>query len=119
MAELKSDFLGGEPQITSFEFDENILKGDGEFSVRIFTDYSKEWADFIFANRNNPTDKNIHPYDIVYGPIYNPQIEKFEKYKTTRSDFYKFNKTKRSVCNKTQASFKCLLKLFERRFFLV
>ena len=74
MAELKSDFLGGEPQITSFEFDENILKGNTEFSVRIFTDYSKEWADFIFVNRNNPTDENIHPYDIIYGPIANDKV---------------------------------------------
>lgn len=39
--------------------------------TRIFEDYSEEWADFVFSNREGlQTEK----YDIVYGPIANDKI---------------------------------------------
>ena len=54
--------------VTAFEFDSTILT-DSVLNVKIFPDYSQEWADFVVANRNNKSDISIHPYDIVIGPI--------------------------------------------------
>ena len=72
MAELKSEFLGGIPVVTSFEFNEQVLCGD-TLKILKFDSYSEEWADFVFRNRNTRGGFN-HPYDIVYGPIANDRI---------------------------------------------
>ena len=37
--------------------------------IRIFDDYSEEWAYFILANRDKYNTKPIHHHDIVIGPI--------------------------------------------------
>ena len=58
----------GSEIVSAFEFEDNILT-KSELKVKIFSDYSKEWADFVVANRNNKSDTPIHPYDIVIGPI--------------------------------------------------
>ena len=58
----------GSEIVSAFEFEDNILT-NSELKVKIFSDYSKEWADFVVANRNNKSDTPIHPYDIVIGPI--------------------------------------------------
>ena len=50
MAVFKSMQLGGEPVISSFEFDETILNSS-LLNIKILNDYSEEWADFVFANR--------------------------------------------------------------------
>jgi hypothetical protein len=39
-----------------------------------FKDYSEEWLDFVVKNRQNDTDKNLHDYDIVEGPVANDDI---------------------------------------------
>lgn len=39
--------------------------------IKIFTDYSEEWADFVFANRKG---QEVELYDIVYGPIANDKV---------------------------------------------
>lgn len=54
--------------VSTFEFEDDILTKP-ELKVKIFADYSKEWADFVVANRNNKSKIPIHPYDIVIGPI--------------------------------------------------
>ena len=56
----------GTPFVTKFEFDETLLDG---FEVKQFGGYTKEWAEFVLANRKNRTDEQIHRYDIVVGPI--------------------------------------------------
>lgn len=62
MAVFKSMQLGGEPVVTKFEFDKDILNSSA-LHTRIFEDYSEEWADFVFSNREGlQTEK----YDIVY-----------------------------------------------------
>lgn len=38
-------------------------------NIKVFPDYSEEWAEFIVMNRKNNTDIPLHPYDIVIGPI--------------------------------------------------
>lgn len=58
----------GSEIVTAFEFEDDLLT-NSELNVKIFTDYSKEWADFVVANRNNRTDQSIHTFDIVIGPI--------------------------------------------------
>lgn len=67
MAEAKVVQFGGEEFISIFEFDEAYLASDA-LNVRVFTEYSKEWAEFVFNNRDE-NQSFVHSYDIVYGPI--------------------------------------------------
>lgn len=73
MALFTVDRFGGKPIITSFEFDETILHNK-QFQVKTFDSYSREWAEFIFSNRDTDSEVNIHNYDVVYGPIANDQV---------------------------------------------
>lgn len=70
MARFKSLTLGGEPIVSKFEFDEQVLC-NSLLNVKIFKEYSEEWADFVFANREGEITDN---YDIVYGPIANDKV---------------------------------------------
>ena len=70
MANFKSALLGGEPIVTKFEFDVEMMK-NSELSVKVFEEYSEEWADFVFANREG---HEVEQYDIVYGPIANDKV---------------------------------------------
>lgn len=58
----------GEPIVNKFLFDETLLTS-GELKVKIFGDYSVEWAEFVLKNRDNKVTQPSHDYDIVYGPI--------------------------------------------------
>lgn len=73
MATYKSGLFGTEPYVTKFEFDENLLK-TGSLRVLSFPGYSKEWADFVFKNRNQENQDFSHDYDIVIGPIANDRV---------------------------------------------
>lgn len=73
MAIFKSLQLNGTPVINAFEFDEHMLS-DSSLKVKIFEEYSLEWAEFVFKNRNNKTDITVHDYDIVYGPIADDKV---------------------------------------------
>jgi len=69
MASRTTRFLNeGEPTLSCFEFDEDeaIKKG---LNIKIFPEYSEEWAEFVVMNRKNNSDVQAHPYDIVIGPI--------------------------------------------------
>lgn len=69
MAEQKTlQLLCGQPMISEFEFDDALLVGN-ELKVKIFEDYSVEWATFILKNRSMHEQHPTHNYDIVYGPI--------------------------------------------------
>jgi hypothetical protein len=87
MAIFKALTLGGEPIVTKFNFNEDVMTSAG-LNIRIFKDYSKEWADFVFLNRENdiPTE-----FDIVYGPIANDkvglQIRKFKDGSIDKTEF--------------------------------
>lgn len=70
MATFKSSQLGGNPIVSKFEFDPQILESS-TLRVKIFKEYSEEWADFVFANRDG---LDVEKYDIVYGPIANDKI---------------------------------------------
>ena len=69
MAEQKTlQLMMGEPIVSEFEFDEALLQSDA-LKVKIFEDYSVEWANFIILNRDMYGQHPTHDYDIVYGPI--------------------------------------------------
>lgn len=70
MAKFKALTLGGEPIVTTFEVDDNILSNTN-LKVKCFSEYSQDWADFVFANREG---NKTNTYDIVYGPIANDKI---------------------------------------------
>ena len=73
MGQSKAALFGGNPVISIFEFDESIMSSS-ELKVKVFERYDKEWADFIFANRNKKNKDFSHGYDIVYGPIANDSV---------------------------------------------
>ncbi len=73
LAESKMAFLGGEATVTAFEFDESVMVGS-RLKVLSFEGYSKEWAQFVYNNRENYSDTPLHEYDIVYGPIANDRV---------------------------------------------
>lgn len=58
----------GEPIVNAFLFDETLMTS-GEFCVKIFDDYSVEWAEFVLMNRDVKKQQPSHDFDIVYGPI--------------------------------------------------
>ena len=59
----------GKATISVFEFDDNALCSNPYVKVKIFEDYSTEWAEFILQNRRNEGDQSILDFDIVIGPI--------------------------------------------------
>ena len=66
-AERRTKSFGGKIIIQTYEFDENILHGSS-LNIRIFDNPSKEWAEFVFNNRNQRMSFH-HSYDIVVGPV--------------------------------------------------
>lgn len=70
MAERAIRIIGaGEEIVSGFEFNESILTDANDLKIKIFPDYSEEWANFIVMNRKNQSDTPAHDYDIVIGPI--------------------------------------------------
>ena len=63
----------GTPTVTAYLFDESILNQSG-LNIKIFDDYSVEWAEFVLMNRKNTSDTPAHSYDIVIGPIANDTV---------------------------------------------
>lgn len=70
IAHFKVLISGGIEEITSFEFDESSFK---TLKVKLFEQYSEEWADFVFNNRDERQNYQ-HDFDLVYGPIANDTI---------------------------------------------
>ena len=73
MGEFKALTEGGNPVMNTYMFDENVMTS-GELQVLSFDGYTKDWAEFIFLNRNNKLRLPAHNYDIVYGPIANDRV---------------------------------------------
>ena len=69
MAIRTTRFLNeGQPTISCFEFDEDAAQKTG-LSIKVFNEYSEEWAEFVVMNRKNNSETPAHQYDIVIGPI--------------------------------------------------
>ena len=73
MALFKSELEGGEPAVSQFAFDENLMNSSALHILK-FKEYSEEWARFVFANRDAANESPVHDYDIVYGPIANDRV---------------------------------------------
>ena len=73
MGRRRVRLYGGEMVVSSFEFDEKAAREAG-LNIKNFESYSKEWADFVLANRKNDTRTQIHDFDIVHGPIANDDV---------------------------------------------
>lgn len=66
--------MEGEPIVNAYSLDEDLLKTEASLNVKIFTEYSVEWAEFVLMNRKNLSDTPVHPFDIVVGPIVNDTV---------------------------------------------
>ncbi|MBP5538976.1 MAG: DUF3990 domain-containing protein [Bacteroidales bacterium] len=73
MGNRRARLYGGEMVVSSYEFDEKAAREAG-MRIKDFEAYSKEWADFVLANRRNDTRTQIHDFDIVHGPIANDDV---------------------------------------------
>lgn len=72
MAEVKVEQLEhGSPIVQQYEVNEEDITN---LKVLRFDSYSEEWANFILDNRNNKSDKAVHDYDIVIGPIADDRV---------------------------------------------
>lgn len=72
MAQVKVEQLEiGSPIVQSYLVEDDVLN---DLNVLRFDGYSEEWAKFILLNRNNPTEKPVHEYDVVIGPIANDRV---------------------------------------------
>ena len=70
MAERRADFSGKTAVVNEYDFDERLLT-DVNLKVKIFNEYSVEWAEFVNRNRRGEeTDR----FDIVYGPIADDKV---------------------------------------------
>jgi len=80
---------GGKFVMQKYVFDEHLLT-DGSLNVLKFDCYCKEWANFIFANRNF-RQAYTHSYDVVFGPIANDNVgEQIRKFRTLRMSLDQF-----------------------------
>lgn len=61
--------MKGEPIVNAYSFDDDLLKEDTSLKVKVFAEYSVEWAEFVLMNRKNLSDTPAHSFDIVIGPI--------------------------------------------------
>ena len=100
MAQFKALTEGGHPVMNTYLFDETLMT-NGELRVRSFDGYTREWAEFIFQNRNSRDGASTHDYDIVFGPIANDrvgvQIGKYEAGDITFDQFLENLKYMRGV----------------------
>ena len=61
--------MKGEPIVNAYSFDDDLLKEETSLKVKVFAEYSVEWAEFVLMNRKNLSDTPTHSFDIVIGPI--------------------------------------------------
>lgn len=73
MAKKKALIFGGTPLVQEYEFDKAHMD-DKSLNILSFSQPDKEWAEFIFKNRNKKNHGKQHGYDIVYGPIANDGV---------------------------------------------
>ena len=61
--------------VTEFEFGKYLYL-EKDFNILRFSNYSKEWLDFVVLNRSNKVDEPVHEYDFVEGPIADDKISR-------------------------------------------
>ena len=73
MAKFKSEVFGGIPTVMEYEFDEAGAENSA-LKILKFSEYSKEWAEFVFKNRAEDSTEIKSECDIVIGPIANDKV---------------------------------------------
>lgn len=74
VANARVDIFGGEPIINIYNFNELLLT-DGTLRFKSFDEYTEQWADFIYKNRDETfVPPYQHDFDVVYGPIANDRV---------------------------------------------
>ena len=68
MAARTAKIFGGEPILTSFEFDLDSAVNES-LKIKVFNSPNEEWTHFVMANRDINVDQPSHHYDIVIGPV--------------------------------------------------
>lgn len=68
LAKQRVSFLGGEPFVNEFLFDESLMS-TRELKVCSWSEYCVEWGRFVMMNRDKDVRQPCHDFDIVYGPI--------------------------------------------------
>lgn len=72
MAHVKVEQLEtGSPIVQTYEIADSAWN---DLHILRFENYSEEWAKFILLNRNNPSKKQAHDYDVVIGPIADDRV---------------------------------------------
>jgi hypothetical protein len=78
MAARTARIYGGEPRVSSFEFDEQASEA---LAIRRFAGPTQEWARFVLNNRSrsfadlaDPNSNQDAKYDLVVGPIADDDI---------------------------------------------
>ena len=74
IAKFKSEAFNVQPVVNVYEFDEEILSCPELLAVKVFNEYSEDWAEFVLKNRTSANGGSIHNFDIVYGPIANDRV---------------------------------------------
>ena len=54
----------GEATVSTYIFDDSVMHSK-ELNIKIFNDYSEEWAKFILINRDKSLPHPSHNFDIV------------------------------------------------------
>jgi len=67
LAQKKARLFGGPAIIQEYNFNPEEAK-KAELKILRFDTPSREWAEFIYKNRNRNSDFH-HDFDIIYGPI--------------------------------------------------
>ena len=85
MAKTKVEQLEyGTPIVLAFEVEEKLMD---KLNIKMFDEYSEDWAEFILLNRRNSVNTPVHNYDIVFGPIANDRVGvQLWKYETQSID---------------------------------
>ena len=70
-ARIRRDRAGeGNAMVSVYEVDDNLLS-DGVLKIMEYNGATKEWLDFVVANRRFAP---LHDYDIVLGPVANDNL---------------------------------------------
>ena len=72
LAQKKARLFGGSPVVQEYVFIPEDAEKAG-LKMLHFDTPSRDWAEFIFNNRNRNSDFQ-HSYDIIYGPIANDGV---------------------------------------------
>jgi hypothetical protein len=69
----KGGWRNTQGEVTEFGLHEELVQ-TLKLKVLKFDGYSGEWLDFVVSNRLNDSDKQVHDYDLVEGPIADDDI---------------------------------------------